>query len=135
MPIKPENLKRYPANWKDIRTAILERAGNACEGSPAYPDCRAPNGWWRLKEDGALTGDEDLADEWIFNAEAGLVTRIVLTIAHLDHVPEHCEPENLRAWCQRCHLHYDLPMHMRNAFITRHERLGVPDMFGFGGLQ
>ena len=25
MPIKPENKKRYPKNWKDIRAAILER--------------------------------------------------------------------------------------------------------------
>lgn len=26
MPIKPENRKRYPANWKDIRKDILKRA-------------------------------------------------------------------------------------------------------------
>ncbi len=31
MPIKPENKARYPANWKAIRAAILERAGNCCE--------------------------------------------------------------------------------------------------------
>lgn len=31
MPIKPENKKRYPANWKDIRKDILERADNKCE--------------------------------------------------------------------------------------------------------
>lgn len=31
MPIKPENRGRYPANWKEIRAAILERADNKCE--------------------------------------------------------------------------------------------------------
>lgn len=31
MPIKPENKKRYPANWKEIRAAILKRACNRCE--------------------------------------------------------------------------------------------------------
>ncbi len=44
MPIRPENRARYPKDWKDVRARILERAGNRCEGSPAYPDCRAPNG-------------------------------------------------------------------------------------------
>ena len=40
MPISPENRKRYPTDWLEIRAAILERAGNQCEGSPAYPTTR-----------------------------------------------------------------------------------------------
>lgn len=31
MPIKPENRKRYQANWKEIRKDILKRADNKCE--------------------------------------------------------------------------------------------------------
>lgn len=31
MPIKAENKNRYPPNWRDIRAAILERAGDCCE--------------------------------------------------------------------------------------------------------
>ena len=31
MPIKPENKKLYPENWKEIRKNILIRAGNKCE--------------------------------------------------------------------------------------------------------
>ena len=89
MPVKPENRGRYPANWRsEIRPAILTRAGNCCEGSPTYPDCRAVNG-----EPHPATG-----------------SRVVLTIAHLDHKPENCAPGNLRAWCQRCHTTYDAPM-------------------------
>jgi hypothetical protein len=49
MPIKPENVYRYPADWQQIRERILERAGNCCEGSPAFPDCRRPNGSYIVK--------------------------------------------------------------------------------------
>jgi 5-methylcytosine-specific restriction endonuclease McrA len=30
-----------------------------------------------------------------------------LTIAHLDHTPENCAAENLKALCQKCHNKYD----------------------------
>lgn len=83
MPIKDPS--RYPKNWKDLRATVLERAGNCCEGSPAYPDCRAAN-----HEPHPVTG-----------------SRVVLTTAHLDHTPENDDLSNLRAWCQRCHLKYD----------------------------
>lgn len=92
MPIKPENRARYPRNWKaEIRPQILERAGHRCEGSPAYPACRAEN----------------------YRPHPATGSKVVLTIAHLDHIPEHCEPANLRAWCQRCHNTYDLPYRRR----------------------
>lgn len=88
MPIRPEMKARYPKNWKDISKARREAAGNRCEGSPAYPDCRAENG-----KPHPVTG-----------------STVVLTVAHLDHKPENCSAENLRAWCQRCHNTYDAPM-------------------------
>lgn len=81
MPIRAENKARYPKDWKAISVAIRERAGNVCE------DCGAKNG-----EPHPLTG-----------------SRVVLTVAHLNHTPEDCAPENLRAWCQRCHNRYDAP--------------------------
>lgn len=40
MPIRPENLARYPPDWKAISRQIKERAGWCCEGSPDFPDCR-----------------------------------------------------------------------------------------------
>lgn len=96
MPIKPENRGRYPSDWKQIRDLILDRAGHACEGSPKFPDCRVAN--------------------YAQHPETG--SRVVLTIAHLDHVPENCTPENLRAWCQRCHLVYDIGHHRRTRWMT-----------------
>lgn len=97
MPIRPEMRALYPPNWKEIRASILERAGNRCEGSPRYPDCRAANG-----EPHPITG-----------------SKVVLTIGHLNHRPEDSDPAVLRAWCNRCHLTYDGPEHARNAAATR----------------
>jgi hypothetical protein len=31
-----------------------------------------------------------------------------LTVAHLDHRPENCQDDNLRAWCFPCHARYDV---------------------------
>lgn len=100
MPIKPENRHRYPADWPAIRARILDRAGHCCEGSPVYPECRAAN-----YAPHPVTG-----------------SRVVLTIAHLDHVPENCHGLNLRAWCQRCHLTYDAA-HRRHLRIA--EKVGI----------
>ena len=102
MPIRPENKHRYPRDWKQIRAAILDRAGHRCE------QCGIQNYAWRNKSTGTWTEDIGRVDAWI---EDGYKTvRIVLTIAHLDHTPENCDPANLRAWCQRCHITYDAPM-------------------------
>ena len=128
MPIKPENLARYPADWKQIRARILERAGHCCEGSPAFPACRAPNGWLRNNRTGALTNDGMLGEAWEL-ADGDSVTLIVLTIAHMDHTPENCSDDNLRALCQKCHLTYDAKHHAQNANETRRARKAIGDMF------
>jgi len=120
MPIRPENRDRYPANWREIRARILERAGNCCEGSPAFPDCRAPNGSYRVNTTG----------EYVTNVlDEEQVTLIVLTIAHLDHTPENCDDANLRAWCQRCHLTYDAKQHAQTAYSTRRAGRAAGDLF------
>ena len=93
----PCDYRKYPENWKDIRDLVLKRAGNCCEGSPAYPDCRAKNYFPH-----PVTG-----------------SHVVLTIAHLDHNPESDDVSRLRAWCQRCHLTYDAKFHAENAARTR----------------
>lgn len=107
MPIRPENRDRYPPDWPAISLAVREAAGWACEGSPVYPDCRAANG-----EPHPVTG-----------------SRVVLTVAHLDHTPEHCERANLRAWCQRCHLNYDRHRHVANAKRNRFRERALGDLF------
>ena len=121
MPIKPENRKRYPTHWTDIRAAILQRAGNACE------QCGISNRIWRNNHTDAWTQNAHTASGWKKHGDS--VTRIVLTIAHLDHTPEHCDPANLRALCQRCHLHYDAEHHQQTAYATRRRPLALGDLF------
>lgn len=118
MPIKPENRSRYPANWKQIVEQVRQRSGDRCEGSPDFPDCNRPNGWLLNKRTGEMTNDGSLAEVWEL-ADGDKVVRIVLTTAHLDHVPENCDLSNLRHWCQRCHLHYDRHHHAQTAYATR----------------
>ena len=95
MPIKPENKKRYPKNWNDIRMQILERAGTCCEF------CGVPNHSYR------------------YNPKTGRKAYIVLTIAHLNEVIEDVSPSNLRALCQRCHNKYDAKMRLQHRMETK----------------
>jgi hypothetical protein len=126
VPIRPENLHRYPPDWQDVRQQVLTRANHRCEGSPAFPYCHVPNGAWRNNETGDTTERAAIASEW--KAEGWTVVQIVLTIGHLDHQPENCSLTNLRAWCQRCHLTYDAKHHAATAYRTR--RAGkAKDMF------
>lgn len=91
MPIRPENVSRYPADWKQISQRIrFERADGRCE--------------WCSAEDGKPHPDTG--------------SRVVLTVAHLDHTPENCDEENLAALCQRCHNRYDAP-NRRRGIIAR----------------
>lgn len=138
MPIKPENKGRYPANWKDVRRRILARAGNCCER------CRVPNKERITRGTGddadtymdsdanvycANTG-EHFGQTHMSNFECnGKWINIVLTIAHLDHQPENCADDNLKALCQRCHLLHDQQHHRANAAITRHQRKAAGDLF------
>jgi hypothetical protein len=137
VPIKPENRARYPADWPEIRARILARAGNCCEW------CRAPN-----RERIARGAGDDApfymtSDANVWCAESGhcfgqrrmgdfkvdRMIEVVLTIAHLDHTPEHCEDENLRALCQRCHLRHDAAHHAETARATRRARKAIGDLF------
>jgi 5-methylcytosine-specific restriction endonuclease McrA len=102
MPIRASEREKYPPDWKAISLAIRARAVGRCEGSPAYPECRAQNG-----QPHPVTG-----------------SIVVLTVGHIDHDPANCAPANLRAWCQRCHLTYDAKHHAANARRTRADRAG-----------
>lgn len=127
MPIRPENKARYPADWKQIRGRILARAGNCCER------CKAPNLTMVARGEGRHAGTYMTDDAEVIDAETGenlgqcrmsdygveRMVRIVLTIAHLDHTPENCSDDNLRAWCQRCHLRYDQQHHVESRRLNR----------------
>lgn len=134
MPIKPENRARYPTDWKAIRERILSRAHHRCE----HEGCTAMHrevGYWRdgvwnrmgraLRDAGFKAGDTVACND---GTDIKLIM-IVLTIAHLDHTPENCSDDNLRAWCQRHHLAYDAAHHKITAYATRRDAANTSDMF------
>lgn len=125
MPIRPENVDRYPPDWGVISDAIrFGRAGGRCE-------CRGECGKEHADEQGVVV-------EWCtarHNEPHPMTGSLVtLTVAHLDHQPEHSdnpggafvllplEESNLRAMCQRCHLNYDSHVHAAAAAETRERR-------------
>lgn len=107
MPISAENAKRYPKDWSAISARIRARANYCCEGIPGQPGCGAQQGQ-RHPITGAV---------------------VVLTVGHLDHQPENCADENLRAWCQRCHNRYDQKHRQRNASRTRRAARRTGELF------
>jgi 5-methylcytosine-specific restriction endonuclease McrA len=93
MPILPENKSKYPKNWDEIsRNIRFERANSKCEF------CGAVNYSYvnRLTREICTSGEDNAIE-------------IILTVAHLDHNPENCNEDNLKALCQRCHNRYDIP--------------------------
>ena len=142
MPIKPENRKRYPANWKQIRAEILKRAGNRCERcgvrqygvghweKDGFEYVRGNAYWDQFLYTESHAEAREAADElndW--GDERPRVIVIVLTIAHLDHTPENCDPANLQALCQRCHLRHDAKLHATNSAKTRRLKKGNLELF------
>lgn len=138
MPIRDSEKARYPKDWKAISKRVRDAAGNRCQ------KCGAENG--SFVDRGAKgTTHEGLYmtfDGRVHDAETGeylgmcrgsewngeKIVRIVLTVAHLDHQPENCADENLRAWCQRCHLTYDAAHHAKNGNATRRGRKAIGDL-------
>jgi hypothetical protein len=140
MPIKPENVHRYPANWPEIRALILHRARERCEQcgvrNHALGGRRRDGTWLPAHPMGErllrLEWPQPGTEWWCGNAnttERLRIIRIVLTIAHLDHTPENCTPDNLRAWCQRCHLAYDAEHHRQTAYASRRAGRAIGDLF------
>lgn len=143
MPIRPENKDRYPANWStEIVPAIRKRSGNKCElcGVPNYElGGRARSGkWHKAKPLGESSWGYQWPEpgDWAYCHGYDMplrVVRIVLTVMHLDHTPENCDPANLKHACQRCHLRYDIPHHKATAEATRRAKLNMDDLFDGDG--
>lgn len=142
MPIRPENVARYPDNWDEISLRIRQRDNWCCRR------CGVRNGTLGGRvSTGAFwpTGPKEeklLGYAWPEPGEYHLcfgpegqravlrIIRIVLTVAHLDHTPENCADDNLESMCQRCHNIYDLQH--RRAGIFERGRAGnvIADLFG-----
>jgi 5-methylcytosine-specific restriction endonuclease McrA len=140
MPIRKENRDRYPKDWPAISARVRKRARNRCEecGVKNYAiGARAPDGTFlknRPRGEKMLGLDwpppgEDAWFKWKGEDMMLRVVRIVLTVAHLDHQPENCADENLRAWCQRCHNRYDASERRRGIKMRLRATMAAGDLF------
>lgn len=99
----PIDYKEYHPKWtlivRLVRLRTIKNNGkDCCEGSPAYPECRAEN--------------------YMPHPDTG--SKVILTTAHIDGDKEHNKFYNLGRWCQRCHLHHDKGHHAMNRKYGRH---------------
>ena len=107
----PCDYSKYPPDWRTkIRPRILARANNRCEA------CNIKNYTVGYRNfNGIFFHMDELQERVEKNHPLPQVdmsrppTKIILTIAHLDHDPENWEVKDnrLKAMCQRCHLEYD----------------------------
>jgi hypothetical protein len=136
MPIRPENRARYPENWKAISLAIRARAGNVCE------QCRAPNGamirrgrgndaqyYWIDGEVRCAENGDIIVLDMAPDGDWAAPVKVILTVAHLDHTPENCDPANLKALCQRCHNRYDAKMRAAGIKARRRSQAAAGELF------
>lgn len=143
MPIKPENKARYPKDWPAQSVAAKERARWKCQhlgcsarqysiGIWHRPD-GGPHQWAEQYEAPATYAEARTvaAEAWreVQHVGGNKLTIIVLTVAHLNHEPEDCRPENLAAMCQRHHLAYDAEHHKQTAYATRKAAANTGDLF------
>jgi 5-methylcytosine-specific restriction endonuclease McrA len=101
VPIRLENRARYPRDWKAISLAIRAAAG------------------WRCEFCGAEHGKP--------HPDTG--SKVVLTVAHLDHRPENNDRANLRALCPRCHNGYDASTRRAGVKARRRALMAARDLF------
>lgn len=115
----PIDYSKYPPNWKaEIVPAVRKRSGDKCEL------CGLPNKsevWSYKLRVLDVDGRYKLKTFWT-NSESDILrltpfvspsytkkTKVVLTVAHLDHDETNWDVElnRLRHMCQYCHLNYD----------------------------
>ena len=130
MPIRAELRHFYGREWREVtRPRILARAGGRCEQCGKRD--RARTAVISLPVDGRWVQFwcEELDKPWVRCSDGegfphkvinrsfpeairtARIIRVVLTVAHLNHVAGDDRDENLKALCQWCHLNYDLGHH------------------------
>ncbi len=126
MPIRPENKARYPKDWKAISERIrFVRAESRCE-------CSGECGDDHSSEAGNVTyGKRPVERCTAINYQEHPITgsRVILTVAHLNHEVENCDDNNLKAMCQRCHNKMDAPMRRKGIKTRAFAAAGCDDMF------
>lgn len=114
-PISPARRHLYPANWPEISNRVRRDADWRCM------ECDVPHlqlgyrypkrgGEWRPVDDRASAAVNQCLED--LRGPAGRLTRIIITVHHVDGDPTNNATDNLRALCQRCHLRADLQLRL-----------------------
>lgn len=128
MPIRPENRDRYPEDWPKVRERIMERCRDedpTTTASIIYPhrcECVGECGRHEMRRCDRRHHEPIPGTALLDDSKP-----VILTVAHLDHTPENCADENLKAMCQRCHLAYDAPR--KRADRLRRQAIGTAPLF------
>lgn len=141
------------AGWKCQHPGCVAKQYSVGTWGRECPSLTAPWHWFPVRGnrppttgqdnefDNAGMGCDFMGDRWTYGAAKAFIDRfwtpdedgcpivIVLTVAHLNHEPEDCRPENLAAMCQRHHLAYDREHHLANAQATRRSRKAIGELF------
>lgn len=143
MPIAPNLRHHYAgAQWEATQARILDRAQHCCErcGVPNHLEVRRCRGWWL--DDATLTwiapgkppvdqrppAERGVRQTDLYRVLEHAVTnesrlvKIVLCVCHLNHTPGDDRDVNLAAWCQFCHLDYDMSHHAETRKVRKDAR-------------
>lgn len=107
----PMDRSLYPDNWEAIALQIKQAAHWQCQECGRR--CKRPDEDWA----------EFISSGSIYANPEARLGQYVLTVAHLNHQPADCSPDNLKALCTVCHLRYD-SQHMATKRRLKRERLG-----------
>ncbi|MEM9136498.1 MAG: hypothetical protein AAGB01_04010 [Cyanobacteria bacterium P01_F01_bin.42] len=120
----PMDRSLYPDNWDELAFQIKTEANWCCTecGRP----CRQPGEsfdvflkrCWSPSLEAQYPSYEMEGDRHV--SKAG---RFTLTVAHIDHEPQNCDRNNLKALCAPCHGTYDLKQ-MGRKRVLKAERAG-----------
>jgi hypothetical protein len=131
--------ERYADDWEQISLAIRARAQQRCEctgqcGAEHGGRCDAPNGTRIDREEVRPWRWRPHVCDTMCVTEKCWGTRVILTVAHVDHVETNNAPGNLLALCQRCHLTLDRGDNLARRRERVHGARGQQPLPGFAVL-
>jgi hypothetical protein len=123
----PIDKSKYPHNWNQISIQVRTEANWQCEWCGLKNKAvvqRTPSGpveilvvWNNEKK-----GHEDTSAMRVNRLREFGLTKIVLTVAHLDRDTTNNHRSNLAALCQKCHLGHDKEQHAASRRYGRNHR-------------